>query len=423
VYLHPEQQERDYKELSDAIGWKKIQRRNIGFVYAYQNGADIVATVDDDNIPYENWGKDLHVGKKVERDFYETDNLVFDPLSVTNNSNLWHRGYPIECIPTKNNVTLTIEQVSGVKGTEDDTIETSQKNFKDQFEVNDFVIGPRAKFGARAIGYVSKVNSTSTPNTNQVYQTQELVITGATELDAIAFRSLGAGATLTLGSFKVEERKYVDDNSGKVVSGGFYNGYRYLQEIDIVNGECIGNTKVERKGSEPLLTVLETENVAEDIGGRQPKFVRNTVVGRILTPKTQKAPPPNFKAAKLEDLIGDFTTFFSAIDTLSNTLRNIAGDSSTALDEIIAYLDSKIAELDEINTALQDILKLFTDGLPKGGVYVLTVPPTVGGNDLIKSALSSAENRPPDDLDFAVGFFMMGGGPSMKVLNKLLNSA
>ena len=105
VYLHPEQQERDYKELSDAIGWRKIQRRNIGFVYAYQNGADIVATVDDDNIPYENWGKDLHVGKKVERDFYETDNLVFDPLSVTNNSNLWHRGYPIECIPTKNDLT------------------------------------------------------------------------------------------------------------------------------------------------------------------------------------------------------------------------------------------------------------------------------------------------------------------------------
>ena len=145
--------------------------------------------------------------------------------------------------PSKNNVTLTIEQVSGVKGTEDDTVETSQKNFKDQFEVNDFVIGPRAKFGARAIGYVSKVNSTSTPNTNQVYQTQELVITGATELDAIAFRSLGAGATLTLGSYKVEERKYVDDNSGKPVSGGFYNGYRYFQEIEITSDSSGANAE------------------------------------------------------------------------------------------------------------------------------------------------------------------------------------
>ena len=104
VYLTPEEQEERYKDLSDAIGWKKIQRRNIGFVYAYEQGADIVATVDDDNIPYESWGKDLMVGEEVEVDFYETENLVFDPLSVTNNSELWHRGYPVEYIPTKNEV-------------------------------------------------------------------------------------------------------------------------------------------------------------------------------------------------------------------------------------------------------------------------------------------------------------------------------
>ena len=34
IYLSPEQQESFCKELSDVIGWKTIQRRNIGFVYA-----------------------------------------------------------------------------------------------------------------------------------------------------------------------------------------------------------------------------------------------------------------------------------------------------------------------------------------------------------------------------------------------------
>ena len=34
-----------------------IQRRNMGFLYAYLNGAEILATVDDDNIPYEHWDK------------------------------------------------------------------------------------------------------------------------------------------------------------------------------------------------------------------------------------------------------------------------------------------------------------------------------------------------------------------------------
>ena len=328
----------------------------------------------------------------------------------------------------ENNVTLTVEQVSGVLGNEEDTVAEADRNYADQFEVNDFVVGPRVKFGARVLGYVSKVNSTDIPNTNEVYQKQELVITGATELDAIGFRNLGAGATLQLAHYEKAEKKYVDENSGKPVSGGFYNSYKYLAELSTVilpppiskseADEAL--TKVERKSNDPLLTEVAKEKVVENYNG---KNLIKSVVGKIETPKLQKAPPPNFKAAKLEDLIGDFNAFFGAINTLADTLRNIAGDSSTALDEIIKFLDSKIKELDEINKSLQAVLKLFTVGLPAGGVYTLTIPSAIGGNDLIKSALSGASNKPPDDLDFAIGFFMMGGGPSMKILNKLLASA
>lgn len=104
IYLTPDYQEKKYKELSDAIGWKSIQRRNIGFVYAYHKGADVIATVDDDNIPYDDWGSDILVGKEVEVDLWESENEYFDPLSVTSNNDLWHRGYPIEMVPSKNNV-------------------------------------------------------------------------------------------------------------------------------------------------------------------------------------------------------------------------------------------------------------------------------------------------------------------------------
>lgn len=104
VYLDPDTQRRLYPELSDLIGWRTIQRRNIGFKYAYDKGADIVATVDDDNIPYADWGTDLYVGREVEVDYWESENSVFDPLSVTNYSHLWHRGYPIEHLQTKNRV-------------------------------------------------------------------------------------------------------------------------------------------------------------------------------------------------------------------------------------------------------------------------------------------------------------------------------
>jgi hypothetical protein len=105
IYLDPDKQAEMYPELSEIIGWKTIQRRNIGFVYAYNHGAEIVATVDDDNIPYDNWGTDLYVGKEVEVDYYTNKELlVFDPLSVTNQSNLWHRGFPIDLLHLKNSI-------------------------------------------------------------------------------------------------------------------------------------------------------------------------------------------------------------------------------------------------------------------------------------------------------------------------------
>ena len=104
VYLSPKDQENINKELSVAIGWNCIQRRNLGFVYAYHQGADVVATVDDDNVPYDNWGNDLYINKEVEIDLWESKNGYFDPLSVTNRPDLWHRGYPLEHVPTKNEV-------------------------------------------------------------------------------------------------------------------------------------------------------------------------------------------------------------------------------------------------------------------------------------------------------------------------------
>ena len=105
IYLHPAKQTEMYPELSEAIGWRTIQRRNIGFVYAYNHGADIVATVDDDNIPYDNWGTDLYIGKEVEVDYWTPENHVFDPLSVTNYPHLWHRGYPIDHLQVRDRVT------------------------------------------------------------------------------------------------------------------------------------------------------------------------------------------------------------------------------------------------------------------------------------------------------------------------------
>jgi hypothetical protein len=100
-YVTPEEQEKYDPALSEAIGWNSIERRNFGFLFARDMGADIVATMDDDNIPLAGWGADLLVGREVEVDFYETELPAFDPVGVTNHPKLWHRGYPLELIPRR----------------------------------------------------------------------------------------------------------------------------------------------------------------------------------------------------------------------------------------------------------------------------------------------------------------------------------
>lgn len=101
TYVAPDEQEKYDKLLSDAIGWNCIQRRNFGLLWAYDMGADVIALVDDDNIPHEDWGKSLLVGKKLETRHYDTDLPAFDPVGATNHKEIWHRGFPLQLLPKR----------------------------------------------------------------------------------------------------------------------------------------------------------------------------------------------------------------------------------------------------------------------------------------------------------------------------------
>ena len=103
TYLHPDYQEKKYKELSDSIGWRSIQRRNIGFVEAYKESNNkVIATIDDDNIPYDDWGSDIKVNTKINVNHYRDNTYVFDPISPTSyHDKIWHRGFPLDYVPER----------------------------------------------------------------------------------------------------------------------------------------------------------------------------------------------------------------------------------------------------------------------------------------------------------------------------------
>lgn len=117
IYLSPEKQESIDKQLSDMLGWKTIQRRNMGFVYANSQDYDVIATVDDDNIPLEGWGEMFEGFRPISsnvlrrthpsspiiepvapriREYTPTECKFFDPLAVTKHHHLWHRGFPLQ---------------------------------------------------------------------------------------------------------------------------------------------------------------------------------------------------------------------------------------------------------------------------------------------------------------------------------------
>ena len=318
-----------------------------------------------------------------------------------------------------------------------------------EFKVNDFVVGPRVKFGARCQGYVSvagapeaMADDLDTDFDESIYVTQELTVTGLTNLDAIGWRTLSSGAKLQKVAFVKKWNTYTDQNTGEVTSTGPYNDFEYIPNLpdqEYADVETVSDmilthpiakgafTKVVHNPSADNPWLLKKMGDGEDIREvhKEPfssgiHTTQNTVIGDILSPKTPEAPHPNFKASKLEDLIGDFNVFFASIDALTDTLRKMADDAGKALQDIIDYLDSKIAELEEINAALQKILALFSIGLPAAGIYTLKIPVAVGGNEYIKGELSGAANAPPDSLDFTFGFMLIGEGTAFKTLQDLL---
>ena len=93
-YLQP------FPELRDYLPYNSVQRRNIGMLYAYQLGCEVVVTVDDDNYLFEPdlLRAHLRVGEKIELKSYSSSTGWFNPcqfLTVEPEFSPYHRGFPM----------------------------------------------------------------------------------------------------------------------------------------------------------------------------------------------------------------------------------------------------------------------------------------------------------------------------------------
>ena len=319
-------------------------------------------------------------------------------------------------------------------------------NYPAQFEVGNMVVGPlKEPAGSpnvvstdRAVGYVSKIKGTGPENDeppffvveaddkDTPYVTQTLTITCLSKLDKLAFEQFGAGALLQKVALFQEEGKHVDNNSMAIITDAPGNAYKLISNLTTEEAKNVA--KVERNVGVPLLKITGTESVIEEYGSSRfesnPFTTKNWVQGRIgkSTEIVKKqAPPPNFKAVRLEELLLPLKEFFDGIQTFTDDMRSFAEGAIKKINQLTKYLEDKIKELEELNKALQAILRIFTTGLPDSGVYSLSIPSTSGGNNAIKDALANATNGPPNSLDYSAGFMMMGGAAAIDPLLSLIS--
>lgn len=122
-------------KLAKLLPYNHYARKNIGYIIAMRNSAELILETDDDNIPYKYFGTDINPEVK--------GNLVkakgwFNVYKEFTSDDIWPRGFPLEKINQNVTVTKTnctkkcyIQQFLADKNPDVDAIYRLSKHYKD----------------------------------------------------------------------------------------------------------------------------------------------------------------------------------------------------------------------------------------------------------------------------------------------------
>ena len=98
IYLGVKEQLALHYKIIDLLPWNHYSRKNIGYLYAIEHGAEVVYDTDDDNILIDS---NLVVLPKDEQTLiYSGSESVMNPYIYFGSNLLWPRGYPLSKILT-----------------------------------------------------------------------------------------------------------------------------------------------------------------------------------------------------------------------------------------------------------------------------------------------------------------------------------
>lgn len=109
TYLSPDIQERMNNDVIGKLPWKSYSRKISGYIYAIDNGAEIIADTDDDNIPYVDWG--VSFDSIFSGDVISHNGFV-NIYNFFTNEKVWPRGFPLNKILSSYSENIQIEKVT-----------------------------------------------------------------------------------------------------------------------------------------------------------------------------------------------------------------------------------------------------------------------------------------------------------------------
>jgi hypothetical protein len=95
TYLGDNEQKELNSEFAELLPYNHYGRKMMGYLYAIQQGADIIIDTDDDNIPYENWNFPDFEGSF---DTIDKKQGFYNIYSDFTSQKIWPRGLPLQLI-------------------------------------------------------------------------------------------------------------------------------------------------------------------------------------------------------------------------------------------------------------------------------------------------------------------------------------
>ncbi len=97
IYLDLEQQAALGYALHDLLPLNHYARKNLGYLHAIQQGADLIADLDDDNIPYDHWGQAIPLPELNSLPTVSAPKFA-NIYRLFTNACIWPRGFPLDAV-------------------------------------------------------------------------------------------------------------------------------------------------------------------------------------------------------------------------------------------------------------------------------------------------------------------------------------